>query len=258
MFPKTYLGKVELPVCGTVVALTAVHEGVELLAFVYCDCDCHYFISTCSSIAGGNPTRRMRLRQLQPIETDEPPEWVEIKMNCLQAALYYMACGKINQHNLCQQSGLDLEKKIQTKSWHKRVNLSIFGMIVVDLYLLHWECTGGRYSQHLFHWLLIKDLLENGFAEDVETRSRLAEKAKKLTSLVLAAKSASWGLHITPTKWTVEGSVSSAKKFHQSQCQSCDSKTIMVCSEWTGKIGATFCNPLSGRICYREHMDEWH
>jgi hypothetical protein len=48
LFLKTYLGKVELPIHGTVAALTAVHDGVELLAFVYCDHDRHYFISTCS------------------------------------------------------------------------------------------------------------------------------------------------------------------------------------------------------------------
>jgi Transposase IS4 len=264
LFPKAYLGKVELPIRGTVAALTAVHDRVELLSFVYCDSDCHYFISTCSNVAGGDPIRCTRMRQLQPIETDKPPERVDIKMNCPQvAALYYSACGKIDWHNQCRQSGLELEKKIQTKSWHKRVNLSIFGMIVVDSYLLHRECTGGCYSQHVFYQLLIKDLLENGFAVDVETRSRLAEKAKKLTSLVSAGRSAGWGLHITPTKRTVEDSVSSAKKFRQSRCRPCDAKTIMVCSECRrdpeiGEIGAVFCNPLSGWMCYREHMDEWH
>jgi Transposase IS4 len=74
LFPKAYLGKVELPICGTVAALTAVHNGVELLSFVYCDCDCHYFISTCSNVAGGDPIRRTRLQQLQLIETDKPPD----------------------------------------------------------------------------------------------------------------------------------------------------------------------------------------
>jgi hypothetical protein len=37
------------------------------------------------------------MRQLQLIETDEPPERVDIKMNCPQAAaLYYSACGNID------------------------------------------------------------------------------------------------------------------------------------------------------------------
>jgi hypothetical protein len=34
LFRKTYLAKVELPIHGTVAALTAVHDRVELLAFV--------------------------------------------------------------------------------------------------------------------------------------------------------------------------------------------------------------------------------
>jgi Transposase IS4 len=101
-FRKAYLGKVELPICGTVAALTAVHDRVELLSFVYCDHDRQYFISTSSNVAGGDPIRRTRLRQLQPIKTDEPPERVDIKMNCPQAAvLYYLACGKIDWHNRC-------------------------------------------------------------------------------------------------------------------------------------------------------------
>jgi hypothetical protein len=105
LFPKAYLGKVELPIRGTVAALTAltaVHDSVQLLAFVCCDRDCHYFFSTCSNIAGGDPICQTRLRQLQPIEMDEPLERVEIKLNCPQAvSLYYSACGKIDQHNRC-------------------------------------------------------------------------------------------------------------------------------------------------------------
>jgi hypothetical protein len=126
-------------------------------------------------------------------------------------------------------------------------------------YILHQECN----TASTFYWLLIKDLLKNGIAEDVETRSRLAEKAKKLSSLVLAGRSAGQGLQITLTKQTVEGNVLSAKKFRQAWCRSCDAKTIMVCSECQhdldiGKIGAAFCNPFFGKMCYHKHMNSWH
>jgi hypothetical protein len=95
---------------------------------------------------------------------------------------------------------------------------------------------------------------------NVNRLSREAPEAKKLTSLVSAGRSAGQGL---PTKQTVEGSVSSAKKFRQSWCRSCDAKTIMVCSECQrdleiGEIGAALCNPLSGQMCYRKHMDKLH
>jgi hypothetical protein len=114
LFPKAYLGKMELPIRGTMAALTAVHDGVQLLAFVYCDHDHHYFISTCSNFAGGDPIRRTRLRHLQPIETDEPPEQVEIKLNCPQAAsLYYSACGRPAQSMLTKWIGFGEEDSDQ-------------------------------------------------------------------------------------------------------------------------------------------------
>jgi hypothetical protein len=50
----------------------------SVVEMIYRDRDRHYLISTCSNVAGSDPIRRTRLRQLQPIETDEPPERVEI------------------------------------------------------------------------------------------------------------------------------------------------------------------------------------
>jgi hypothetical protein len=67
------------------------------------------------------------------VSTIEDPERVNILLNVPKAsAIYYNPCGKIDQHNRCQQDTLDLEKKLETKVWHCCVNLSIFGMVVVD------------------------------------------------------------------------------------------------------------------------------
>jgi Transposase IS4 len=112
-YPKAYLSTIEMPNRGAVSGLIRSTDGPELLAFVYCDRDRHYFISTCSNIAGGDPIQRVRLRQLEPIETNEEPQHEFITHNCPQVAqLYYSACGKIDQHNQCRQSGLATEKKI--------------------------------------------------------------------------------------------------------------------------------------------------
>jgi hypothetical protein len=84
---------------------------------------------------------------MQLVDTYEEPEYQLITHNFPQAAqLYYFACGKIDQHNCCCQSGLSMEKKIRVKSW-ERVNLPIFSMIVVGSFLLHQECTGGGMKQ---------------------------------------------------------------------------------------------------------------
>jgi hypothetical protein len=77
-------------------------------------------------------------------------------------------------------------------------------------------------------------------------------------------KKLGWGLHITPTKHTMEGSVSSTKKFLQSWCQSCDAKTIMVCSACRrdpeiGKIGQRFVTHCQARCAtasiWTNHID---
>jgi Transposase IS4 len=167
-YPKAYLSVIEMPNRRAVSALIRSTDSPELLVFVYCDRDWHYFISTCSNIAGGDPIQHVWLQQLEPIETNEELQHKFITHNCLQAAqLYYLACGKIDQHNRCRQSGLATEKKIRVWSWDKQVNISIFSMIVVDSFLLHQECTGGKLKQIDYYWALLSALIDNGYENGV-------------------------------------------------------------------------------------------
>jgi hypothetical protein len=55
LFPKACLSTIELPNREAVLVLIRSTDNCELLAFVYCDHDRHYFISTCANIAGGDP-----------------------------------------------------------------------------------------------------------------------------------------------------------------------------------------------------------
>jgi hypothetical protein len=108
------------------------------------------------------------LRQLEPVKTNNEPQHEFIMHNCPQAAqLYYMACGKIDQHNRCQQSCLATEKKIRVWSWDKQVNISIFSMIVVDSFLLHQECTGGKMKQLEYYQALLSALIDNFYENGV-------------------------------------------------------------------------------------------
>jgi hypothetical protein len=52
-FRKAYLSAIEMPNRGAVSVLIGSTDGPELLAFAYCNCNWHYFISMCSNIAGG-------------------------------------------------------------------------------------------------------------------------------------------------------------------------------------------------------------
>ena len=53
---------------------------------------------------------------------------------------YYDTCGEIDRHNRLRQDELELERSIGTHNWSKRVNMSIFGMIVVDTMNFHQAC----------------------------------------------------------------------------------------------------------------------
>jgi hypothetical protein len=89
------------------------------------------------------------------------PERVHMTIDVPKAAeIYYSTCGKIDQHNRCRQDTLNLEKKLETKEWNRRVNMSIFGMIVVDSWMLYKGCTGGeKMGQMEYYKARIKDSL---------------------------------------------------------------------------------------------------
>jgi hypothetical protein len=205
LFRKAYLSTIEMPNCGAVSALIRLTDDCELLALVYCDCDSHYFISTCVNIAGGDPIQHVRLRQIQLVDTYEEPEYQLITHNGPQVAqLYYTACGKIDQHNRCRHSGLSMEKKIRVKSWDKRVNLLIFSIIVVDLFLLHCECTGGGMKQIEYYQALLLALIDSHYEIGVVSW-RLAEKQRRNAPGQPGLEGTSGqGLHITPTKRVIE------------------------------------------------------
>ena len=55
--------------------------------------------------------------------------------------LYYDGCFKIDHHNRKQQDNLKLKKKLGTHDLSKRVDMSLFGMLVVDTYIMYIGCT---------------------------------------------------------------------------------------------------------------------
>ena len=107
----------------------------DLVAFAWVDRDRRYFISSHSNLREAPPLQRMRWRQLNPDTNEEPVrQTISIKQPTCSKR-YYERCGMIDHHNRTRQDDLKLERKYVTHDWSKRVNMSIFGMIVVDAYL---------------------------------------------------------------------------------------------------------------------------
>ena len=92
------------------------------------DRNMRYFIFTGGSMEKGRPYTRPRWRQEYPAPNAET-NMVELTIpQPITAELYYIACSQIDRHNRCRQESLDIEKKLGTKDWSKRFNLSILAM----------------------------------------------------------------------------------------------------------------------------------
>ena len=138
-FPMSYLSNLELVQRGDYKGLVA--RGTDgqptMLSFVWMDRDRRYFVASASSLDSGVPYSRNRWRQVS-LELDALPENVELTIPQPKAAeVYYRTCGVIDQHNRHRQDNLKTEKKLETKKWDMRVNLTIFSMIVVDTWLVY-------------------------------------------------------------------------------------------------------------------------
>lgn len=264
-YPKDFLGSVQLAKRGECAGLTTTfsYDGkdFQLMACVYCDRDRHYFISTCSNLNPGEAIERTRWRQVSEVEEDEDPDLVYFEVNVPQVAeLYYDTCGAVDQHNRHRQSTLNLEKKLQTKDWSRRVNMSIFGIIVVDSWLMYNGCIGGHaMTQKEFYKTLATELIDNDFGVGVRSRRSSADSSSDGSSVGTAGR----GLHLTPTKKKVPGGTNGRTTFSQQRCRICGKKTIMRCAvccgqEELGDLRSGFCCPTTGRPCFEFHMDQTH
>ena len=79
----------------------------------------------------------------------------------ITAEIYYSAYGQIDIHNRCRQESLDIEKKLGTKDWSKRFNLSVFEMNVVCVWLAYHVITSTAEIQAGFYNYLDEDMMDN-------------------------------------------------------------------------------------------------
>jgi hypothetical protein len=177
-------------------------SACTLLAFCWVDRDRRYFISTCSSLAPGPPCVRQRWRQVDQTP-NAPPELLEVIVPQPAAcAVYYGACARIDQHNRIRQSSLMLETKHKTTLWHRRVNMSIFAMVVVDAYMLSQGCQPRRWKIAVdFFTKLSEELIDNKY----EQRALRKRQAR-------AVASGRVGNVLLPTHQNVESGVLKAEK----------------------------------------------
>ena len=167
-----------------------------------------YFISTTGTLNQSAPYNRLRWQQLDP-EVNVQPERVELKIAHPEACeTYYNVCGKLDQHNRNRQSTLGMERKLRTHDWATRVNLTVFGMIVVDTFLVWKEIrklSDSRDVQKAFYTNLAEELIDNQ-EDSIGRRPRhslnddFVETESPAFCMLTGRPRSGVGVHLTPTK----------------------------------------------------------
>ena len=184
------------------------------------------FISSAEGIARGEAYERSRLRQLQPVESQLPPEIITFDIPQPKGAeVYYDSCATIDQHNRCRQWDLGLERTFRTKRWDLRVGMSIFGMMVVDAFKVFKLCTNSDMPQSTFYEKLASQLIDNGYVE--RNGSAIKTRGTSVRSVEdgdYAIGTSGVGLHLTPLRhYTKKRAADGSVKVRRMQinCRKC-------------------------------------
>ena len=268
-FPMTYLSQVELQDRGDRKGLVTRggNEQPSLLAFVWMDRQRRYFIANTSSLDAGTPYTRVRWRQVDDAPSAEPTR-VELTVPQPKAAeIYYDACAMIHRHNRHWQNTLALEVKLGTHNWGMRVNLSIFGMIVVDTWLAYSQCTGNtKENQKYLYTALSEELIDNTYdmingegdwmmvtgllkaQTCMNKRQGIHEQAYLHTSHLQNEKTARDGSELP---YSLQGRCNVCKKLTIYACSLCQDQNPNASEVW-------LCYTKTGRTCFATHITTFH
>jgi Transposase IS4 len=271
-FPLQHLQQVEMGERGERYGLVAKNQENEpyLMAFVWLDRERRYFVTSCSSLAEGQPYVRHRWRQLVS-DLTTPPERIELTIPQPAAAeLFYTSAGKIDQHNRDRQATLGMETKLKTHDWSMRVNMTLLSMCIVDSWRVWTRISqddrgNQRESQKTFYGNLAAELIDNSFDRVVgNTRNKRRAndddnpRDEALIDPLTGLARSGEGIHLRRCHKTRKNPNHTA----QGRCKVCQAKTRLLCSECAEDNNARglpwICNPETGRMCFATHRAQEH
>ena len=270
-FPMKHLSQIELVNRGDRRGLIMYDNDSKpsLLAFCWMDRDRRYFIASGSSLSPGIPHVRQRWRQLNTEDPNADPERVELEVPQPKACeLYYNTCAAVDNHNRYRQSSLMLEKKLGTKDWAMRINMSLFAICIVDTWLAYKLCTGTEETQAAFYLALAEEMIDNTYDTPNQTRSQnngYESPNESLFDHATGAARSGINAHLTPTKKKRKlknGMLTNHAK--QGYCHECGRKTRWNCSkcidekEYPDDRDIWLCHTETGRNCFTDHMEVNH
>jgi len=225
-----------------------------MLAVLWVDRERRYIISTAPCTLPGRPCDRVCWRQVG----DHAERFVLTVPQPLVVETYYHCCDQVDRHNHCRQDDLRLEHKLVTHDWSMRVNLSLFGMCVVDAWLLYAGARGpaAALTQNQFYEDLAAQLIDTTY-DSVGLRQRGVPGAVD-GSDGAPVVCFGVGIHLaSPFKRRKGDSDHRAQR----DCRVCKSgRTTLVsssCGDGTG-VDPSFCGPKTGWDFFHVHLREVH
>ena len=80
--------------------------------------------------------------------------------------LYYACCAMVDRHNRCRQADLKLERKLVTKDWSKRLNISLLSICIVDTWFAYSGILESHENQNDFYGYLAEELIDNTYDDN--------------------------------------------------------------------------------------------
>ena len=160
----------------------------------------------------------------------------------------------IDQHNRHRQDNLKTEKKLETKKWDMRVNLTIFSMIVVDTWLVYSQATGSTELQSEFYVRLAEELIDNNINSRPQHQRNSGEDGSDSNdeSPVMT--------HTKRHHHTRDGELTAQRL--QGCCIECGKKTTYLCSACMDNDDESktpwLCHTEKRPACFPNHYKHTH
>ena len=94
--------------------------------------------------------------------------------------LYYACCAIVDRHNRCRQADLQLEKKLVTKDWSKRLNISLLSICIVDTWFAYSSILETHENQNDFYEYLAEELIESIYDDNRSVNRTLGDPRRRL------------------------------------------------------------------------------
>jgi len=264
-YPMAHLQSLELQQRGDFRYMISSEGDEYMTAVMWADRDRKYFIGNGeATLVDVEPTYRTRWRQLDNVENNTDPQRIDIQVRePSMCKSYHFIANQIDCHNRQRQDDVELERIIKTKSWDKRVGMSIFGMILVDTCNFHQAVIHPDNidaNPFDFYLNLAEELIDNNL-DNINTRSQSTSRRRPTSqpqNMMLRSP------HLTPTrerKRKRDGSIT--RHTLQGHCRGhCGKKTTHLCSVCMIEKPTPkpwYCRDRdTGNSCFEDHCEECH